>query len=475
MTIEELHEAVDRNWNKHLSETRRVLRIPSVSATGEGIQETADAIEDMLSKMGTKTGQFRATRKSHPLVHGQLDVGAKRTVAIYGMYDVQPPGKLEEWDYPPFGATIVKKKPYGEILVNRGAYNSKASLLGTILAVKTMVEKDQLPVNVRFLLEGEEESGGPSLPTFVRKNKTKMSDVDAGVWFDYSQDSKGDVDIALGSKGCVTFDLIAKGNENRGPMNGQVHSSVAVVVESPVLRLIKALSTFIDEDQHLTIKGLWDEAGPPSKQDLELIKRLAKRFNRKLFLDDLGVKKAKTDLTDEELLRKYCFEPSVNVAGLIAGYTGEGYSTVLPDKALAKVDIRTVPNMTSKSTRKIVREHLDRYGFSDIAMTEYEDYPWSKISPEADITQASIEALRHHGKEPRVWPMMAGSAPMYIFDDILRVPHCGTGLGFGGGAHAPNEFCVVEGMRDFEKSAITTFWKYEEIASRDNGGRNSKK
>lgn len=466
MTIEELHKDIDRNWGKHLSETRRILRIPSVSATGEGIQDTADEIDKMLSELGAKTKQFKANKDSHPLVYGHLDVGAKKSLAIYGMYDVQPPGDLDEWDHPPFGATIVKKKPYGEILVNRGSYNSKASLVGTVLAVKTMVDKDQVPVNAHFFFEGEEESGGLSLPTFIRKNKARLSDVDAGVWFDYSEDSRGDVDIALGSKGCVTFDLIAEGNENRGPMKGQVHSSVAVVVESPVLRLIQALSTFVDENQNPTIDGIWDDARPPSKRDLELIKKLAKRFDRKAYLAEIGVKKAKGELSDEELLRKYLFEPSVNVAGIIAGYTGAGYSTILPGRALAKVDIRTVPDMTIEKTRRIVRAHLDRHGFADVEMHSYEDYPWSKIPLEADITQASINALKRHGKDPRIWPLMAGSAPLYVFDEILGIPHCGTGLGFGGGAHAPNEFAVVRGMKDFEKSAITTFWEFAEISSR---------
>lgn len=465
MTIEELHKEIDKNWSKHLSETRRILKIPSVSATGEGIQDTADTIEEMVSGFGAKTKQFKATRKSHPLVYGKLDVGARKTLGIYSMYDVQPPGDLDEWDHPPFGATIVKKKPYGEILVNRGAYNSKASLVGTLLAVKTMVDKDQVPVNLHFFLEGEEESGGLSLPTFVRKNKSKLSCIDAGVWFDYSEDSKGEVDVALGAKGCVTFDLTAEGNENRGPMKGQVHSSVVVVVESPVLRLIRAISTFVDEDQNPTIKGLWDDVRPPSKQDLELIKKLTKRFDRKAYLAEIGVKKAKMEGTDEELLTKYLFEPSVNVAGLIAGYTGEGYSTILPGKALAKVDIRTVPDMTIEKTRKVVRDHLDQTGFKDVKMHSYEDYPWSKIPLEADITQAAIEALKFHGKDPRIWPLMAGSAPMYVFDEILGIPHAGTGLGFGGGAHAPNEFAVVRGMKDFEKSAITTFCKYAELAS----------
>ena len=466
MTIEELHREIDKNWSKHLSETRRILRIPSVSATGEGIQKSADAIDEMLSKLGVRTKQFRATKASHPLVYGHLNVGAEKSLAIYAMYDVQPVGDLDEWDHPPFGATIIKKKPYGEILVNRGSYNSKASLVGTTLAVGTMVDKDQLPVNLHFFFEGEEESGGQSLPTFIRRNKAKLSGIDAGIWFDYGEDSRGDVDIALGSKGCVTFDLIAKGNENRGPMNGQVHSSVVVIVESPVIRLIKALSTLVDENQNPTVKGLWEHTVPPTRQDRELIKKIVGRFDRRALLEDFGVKKVKVEGTDEELLTKYIFEPSVNVAGLIAGYTEEGYSTILPDRALAKVDIRTVPNMTNEGTRKAVRDHLDLHGFPDVTMTRYEDYPWSKVPLDSVIAQASIEAMRYHGKDPRIWPMMAGSGPMYIFDEILGIPHCGTGLGFGGRAHAPNEFAVVKGMRNFEKSVVTTFCKYAEFAGR---------
>jgi acetylornithine deacetylase/succinyl-diaminopimelate desuccinylase-like protein len=466
MSIEQLHRDIDKNWAKHLDITRKVLRVPSVSSSGEGIQDTADTMERMLRELGAKTSQFRASKKSHPLVYGHLDVGAKKTGAMYGMYDVQPIGDPNAWDYPAFGATIVNKKPYGEILVNRGVYNSKASLVGTLLAVKTMLDRDEMPINLHFLLEGEEESGGPSLPTFVRKNKSRMADADAGFWFDYSEDSKGEVDLSLGFKGCVTFDLISEGKKRGGPGDGPVHSSVAVILESPVHRLIKAISTLVDDNQDPAVDGMWDEVEKPSKQDMKLVKDLSKRFDGEEYLRECGAKRFKVKGSNEDIITKYCFEPSLNVAGMITGYTGEGYSTILPDKALAKIDIRLVPNMTMKGTRKLVRQHLDRRGYKDIEITKYEDYPWSKVSFKEDITQACIEGLRYHGKEPKVWPISAGSAPMYIFDQILGIPHGGTGLGFGGRAHAPNEFAVVSKMKDFEKSAITVMHKYAEISAR---------
>ncbi len=466
MVIEQLHREIDRDWAKHLRITREILRIPSVSSTGEGIQETADALEKLLKGMGAKTKQFRATSKSHPLVYGHLDVGAKHTGAVYGMYDVQPIGDPEAWEQPPFGATIVKKKPFGEILVNRGVYNSKGALLGSTLAVQTMLDKGELPVNLHFLLEGEEESGGASLPTFVKKNKKLLSDADAGFCFDYSEDSNGQVDIALGIKGCVTFDLIAEGKDRGGPSEGPVHSSVSVILESPVIRLVKALSTLFDENQDPAVDGMNEIVRKPTAQELELTRKLSKRFDMKGYLEECGAKKFKVKGTEEEILRKYLFEPSINIAGLLSGYTEDGYSTILPDKALAKVDIRVVPDLTTEGTRELVRKHLDQRGFTDIKITRYPDYPWSKVPLEADITQAYIKGIKFHGKDPKIWPMMAGSAPMFIFDDILGIPYGGTGLGFGGRAHAPNEFAVVSTMKDFEKSVVSIFCKYDEVASK---------
>ncbi len=463
MTIEELHKEIERVWPKHLEETRRILRVPSVSMTGEGIQDTADVLEDFLDKMGAKHGQFRSTRRSHPLVHGHLDVCAERTVLMYGMYDVQPIGDLEEWDHPPFGATIVKRKPYGKVLINRGAYNSKASLAGTLLAIRTMLEKDSLPVNVRFLLEGEEECGGRSLPDFVVKNKALLSKADAALALDYCENSKGVPQVCLGLKGCVYFDLIAEGKARGGP-TAEVHSSDAVWMESPVWRLVHAISTMVDCDQQPAVDGLWDDVRGPDKEDLKMIRKLSKMFDPKGYLKDSGVERFKLKGSSEKLLRKYMFEPSVNIDGLIAGFQEEGTKTVLPPSATAKIDIRIVPDMTIEGTRRKVMAHLRRRGFTDIRMRNYEDYPWSKTDAGTPIARACIDAMRSHGKEPEVWPMIAGSAPFYVFDEILGVPWGSAGLGRGGRAHSPNEFAVVEGMRRFEKSVVTIFWKYKEHA-----------
>ncbi|UCE90739.1 MAG: M20/M25/M40 family metallo-hydrolase [Methanobacteriota archaeon] len=464
MSIESLHAEIDRLWPKHLSETRRMLRIPSVSMTGEGIQETAEALSEMLSEMGTKARLFRAGPKSHPLVAGRLDVGAKRTGIVYGMYDVQPVGDLEAWDHPPFEATIVRKKPHGEVLINRGVCNSKGSLVGNLLAFKTMLDKGELPVNLEFVLEGEEELGGPSFPKYIHKNKAKLSKADFALGLDYGENSKGVPMIALGLKGCVYFDLTVRGSERGGPTKGEIHSSDAVIVESPVWRLVKALNTLVDEDQDPAVDGLWDSVREPSEEDLALLKKLVKVFDAESYAGDIGVKRFKVKGSKQKLLRKYLFEPSLNIDGVIAGYTEEGTKTVLPDSAKAKIDVRLVPDMTIEETRAKIMAHLRRRGFTDIEMRNYEDYPWSKVSVNETISQASIAAMRYHGKEPEVWPLTAGSAPFYLFDQVLGIPWGGAGLGHAGRPHAPNEYAVVKGMKDFEKSAITLVCKYVEMA-----------
>lgn len=466
MSLEELHREVDKRWSSHLAETRKLLRMPSVSMTGEGIEESAEAVADIISRLGVKPKMFRGSKDSHPLVAGYLDVGAEKTGILYGMYDVQPVGDLDEWDHPPFGATVVKKKPFGEILVNRGVYNSKGALAGMLLAIETMLDKDQMPLNMHFLIEGEEECGGVSLPRYVMKNRDRLSKADVAFGFDYSENAEGVPVVSLGMKGIVYFDLISEGNrETGGPMEGEVHGAEASWIHNPAWRLVQALSTLVDEDQRPTVDGIWDDVKAPDADDIELIKKVAPKFNPRSYLKDLGVPKFKRKGTKQELITQYLFEPSLNINGITSGYTGPGTKTVLPPVAVAKVDIRTVPDMTIEGTREKVMAHLRRRGFTDIRMRTYEDYPWTKVSPREDISQACVEAMRYHGKEPEVWPMMAGSAPFYLFDQVLGVPWGGVGLGFGGKAHAPNEFAVVGGMKDFEKSMVTVLVKFVEISS----------
>jgi acetylornithine deacetylase/succinyl-diaminopimelate desuccinylase-like protein len=463
MALQGLLKDIDKAWPNHLKRTRELLKIPSVSFTGEGVQASADAFQALIERLGVKAGQYRPSRKSHPLVHGHLDVGAKHTVLMYGMYDVQPVGDLEEWDHPPFAATITRKDGR-EVLVNRGVYNSKAALTGSVLAIEAMLNRGEMPVNVRFMFEGEEELGGQSLPKYVMKNRAVLSKADAAFGFDYCENEKGVPVVTAGMKGCLYFDLIADGANQGGPPN-EIHSSDAVWVQSPVWRLMKAVSTLVDDNQIPAVDGIWDAVKGPDAEDKALIRALTKRMDLDAYKTSLGVDRFKIRGSKEELLTSYMFDPSLNICGFEAGYNDVGTKTVLPSHAEVKIDIRLVPDMKVEETISKVLAHLRRRGYSDIKVRRYEDYPYSKVAAHEDPMRATIEGMRMLGRDPEVWPMTAGSAPFYLFSDVLKVPWGGAGLGHGGNAHAPNEFAVVSTMKDFEKSVIATLWKYAEIAN----------
>jgi len=465
MPLEDLLTDIDKAWPNHLRRTRDLLKIPSVSFTGEGIRASADALQALIEKLGVKAGQYRASAKSHPLVHGYLDAGAEQTVLMYGMYDVQPVGDLELWDYPPFAATITNRRGR-EVLINRGVYNSKASLTGSLLAIETMLNRDEMPVNVRFLFEGEEELGGQSLPKYVMKNKLVLSKADAAFGFDYCENDKGVPVVTAGMKGCLFFDLITDGVNQGGPPN-EIHSSDAVWVQSPVWRLVKAISTLVDENQRPVVDGIWDTVKGPDAEDKALIKALAKRIDLDAYRDSLGVEHFKIKGSKEELLTSYMFDPSLNICGIEAGYNDVGTKTVLPSHAEVKIDIRLVPDMKVEDTIAKVMAHLRKRGYNDIKVRRYEDYPYTKVPAHEAPMRATIDGMKALGKDPEVWPMTAGSAPFYLFSDVLKVPWGGAGLGQGGNAHAPNEYAVVSTMKDFEKSVVATLWEFANQKSSD--------
>jgi len=232
---------------------------------------------------------------------------------------------------------------------------------------------------------------------------------------------------------------------------------------------MKAVSTLVDDNQVPSVDGLWDDVKAPDSEDRRLIKALAKRIDLDAYKRELGVDHFKFKGSKEELLTKYMFEPSLNICGIEGGYNDIGTKTVLPSHAEVKIDIRLVPNMTVEGTMAKVMAHLRRRGYGEIKLKRYEDYPYSKIAAHEAPLKATIEGLRYLGKEPEVWPMTAGSAPFYLFTDVLKVPWGGAGLGHGGNAHAPNEFAVVSTMKDFEKSVVTTFWRYAEMDTATKG------
>ncbi|MDD4878618.1 MAG: M20/M25/M40 family metallo-hydrolase [Candidatus Nanoarchaeia archaeon] len=448
--IEKVFAGIDKNFDKHIKKVQDFLKQSSVSAEKEGIIETALMVKGMIESIGGKA-TFHGS-DDFPIVFGKLDLGKPKTLLIYGMYDVQPADE-KGWKSPPFAAEIRETSQHGKCIFARGAVNSKGSLASLFNALKEMKAHDEIPVNLKFTIEGEEEIGSPHFAAFVEKHKDELK-ADACVDFDFAQDTDKKVTMQLGVKGIITFDLIAKGGRIGGPAEKEVHSSDSAWISSPAWRMVQFLSTLVDKKEKVLIEGFYENVIPPPKEDLELLNKLAQTFDENAILREIKSLRFKYDSHGAELLQKYLYLPTLNITGVSSGYTGSGQKSVLPYKARAKMEIRLVPSQKPEEILDKFKKHIAKHGFDDIAMEDIFAYSWSKTPVSSRIVHEMIDAYRILGHEPEIWPLGAWSAPYYVFSNVLNLPFVRGGLGQGDGEHSTNEYCTIDGIKQFEKFVV---------------------
>ncbi len=463
--VDQVLKHIDEHFaDDHLDRTRTLLRQPSISADGTGMQETADMLVGWIEELGGNARKVQTDM--HPAVVGRIDAGKPYTMLLYGMYDVQPVVG-ETWMVDPFGGEIVELPGLGPSIVNRGAMNQKgplASLFNVLHAMKDAA--GELPVNIAFLIEGEEELGSRNLPAVVEECKEELK-ADACFFPFLAQTQSGKVITYLGVKGILFMEFVVRGGEWGGATERAVHGSNAVWFGSATWRLLHALTSMITPDQkHILVDGFYDDIIPPSAEDEELLAKLVNTFDPEDELVKNDVKRFKYDLTGIDLVRKYLYQPTLNIDGIISGHTTEGTKTIIPHEARAKVDVRMVPNMTPERVVQLLREHLDRHGFPEVEIHVEDMYKWSKTSVNSAPARAIMETYRTLGHEPEIWPHLAGSAPFYLFTDVLNIPVVLGGLGHGGRVHSPNEYATVAGLKDHEKSiAVFMYRLADELAA----------
>lgn len=463
MRREKIFKHIDQHYREHLDKLQEFVRQPSISAENRGVRECAKLVKSYLEDLGCKNPRLVET-SGFPVVYGHYDAGADKTIIIYFMYDTQPvddPG----WTVPPLDGRVVNMPPFGDCLVARGAINTKGELRAFLNACESIKDVgEEMPVNLMFVAEGEEELGSRHLPEFIEKNEDELKKADAVLFPSADQDQKGKVMMELGVKGIVYFELELDGKTwGYGPTQFDVHGSNKAWVDSPAWRMIQALSTMTTKDgNRVLIDGFYENALPPSREDEELLKKLEKTFDEDLVKDMMKVERFIDGTHGKEALLKYLYSPTLNINGIWGGYTGPGTKTVLPYKITAKVDVRLVPNMTVEEVIPRIRRHLDKHGFKEVKIVELEEgYGWAKTSVKHPAAQAVIKAYRELGYEPEIWPHTAGSAPFCMFNrEPLNLPFVIGGLGHGGRAHAPNEYLVVQeggptgGLCTLEKSYV---------------------
>ncbi len=467
----EAYEYIDRNLDAHLAHLQRWLRQPSVSAQNLGIAEMAEMVRADLSELGFSETEVVPT-SGHPGVWGVYDAGAERTLLVYMMYDVQPVNP-EDWESPPFEANLVQG-PHGTVLMARGATNQKGPQRAFLNAIESILAVEgTLPVNLMVLAEGEEELGSPHYPELVDHFEERLRSVD-GVFFPFNSQSPstGEMRMNLGVKGILYFEMEVHGGEWGGPSEAEIHGSFKALVDSPVLRLSQALASMTTPDGNtILVESYYEGIRPPTLEEQRLVNGVTPGWNAADMRDLLGVERFIDGLEGRDAILRLLYDVTLNVDGIWAGYTGEGVKTILPHKATAKVDSRLPPGLDPDEQLAKIRRHLDSHGFEDVVLRKLSGYPAAQTSVDDPLVQAALAVFQKWGRVSEVWPRLAGSAPFYQFTERLGKPLVFNGLGHGSGAHAPNEYMVVEpnpgsglaGLAEIEKGYVDLLYALAEV------------
>lgn len=441
-----VHAEILKRRDEALARLQHWIRQPSIAAENRGMTEGCDLMLSLAREAGFQS-VVKVPTDGHPGVFATLDAGAARTVGLYFMYDVKQVNPAE-WSSPPWEAAVVDKPGFGKALVARGAVNQKgpqAAFLAALHAFKAAGKK--LPVNLVLVAEGEEEIASPHFRQIVGRPEVAAALARTmGVFMPFAaQDADGSVTVSLGAKGVMELELVASGERwGRGPKK-DVHSSLRASLDSPAFHLVQALASLVTASGDPAIEGLTTAARPPSAAEKAMLDVAAARMNEASMRRQLGVERWIHDVPWREALERLCFAPTVNIEGLVGGYTGPGGMTVLPHRAVAKLDLRLVPDMTFEGAASALRAHLAKRGFGDIEVRVTGGYDPTTTSADAALVRAESQVYRAAGIDPLLWPRTGGSYPGYVFTGApLKLPSAHFGLGHGGGAHAPNEYYVIE-------------------------------
>ena len=418
---------VESNLDRYVAELFNLIRLPSVSPEGLGMEDCARFVCGMLRQMGAEARTVDTPL--YPIVFGSaISPGAVNTLLIYGHYDVQPAGDLSLWTTRPFEPTIRNGRIYG-----RGVADNKGQFFALMKAAECLMRtRGKLPCNVLFLLDGEEEINSPSLRPFVESHKDLLR-ADACLVSDGPRHESGRPTIVCGLKGIIELELQVKG------ANRDMHSMRAAMFPSPVWRLVHALTSLKGADGKVTIPGFYDAVRAPTRAELEAIEGIPVDAGK--IRGELGVREILNG--DAAYYRNMCFAPTCNISGIESGYTGVGSSTVLPASAFAKLDLRLVPDQEPKKILALLEDHLMSHGYDDVEIVTYGDLTPSRTPVDHPYVQLIVRAVRAAtGKEPIIYPSMGGSGPDYLFTNVLGLPSVWLPLS----SHDSNNHAADENM-----------------------------
>ena len=441
---------LDNNLNELISDLQILIRQPSVSAKNEGIEECAKLVSKILKKSGIHSEILRIKKGVAPVVYGEVKSKKNpgKTLLFYNHYDVQPVEPFDLWDDPPFSGKLKGNKIFG-----RGSSDDKGELITRIKAVEAFLKTEgDVPCNVKFLIEGEEETGSANIDSYLKKYQKKFS-CDGVIWEFGYVDSKNRPIVGLGMKGLLFVELIKEESKI------DAHSSLAVIIENPAWRLIQAVNTLRDSTGKILIKDWYKEVKPFSKKDIELLK--AEPIDENSFKKEFGIRNFVGKKRGLELKKALAGNPTCNIAGMVSGYTGQGAKTVLPSKAVIKIDFRLVPEMNPKKQIERLKMHLKKNGFGDIKIKVYH----GEAAARTDSSLPFVKNVQTSANESFGKSILnvsnAGTGPMHSFVKFLKAPCISIGSTYiFSKIHSPNEFTRIDLLKKTTKCICLIMEKF---------------
>jgi len=419
---------LDSNLRESLEELKRLCAQPSVAAQNLGMTETAQLVAAMLSQRGFSAEILETG--GHPAVYAERKGDRDKTILIYNHYDVQPAEPLEQWTSPPFSPEEREGKVYG-----RGISDDKGHFVSRLFAIDALLDQlGELPCNLKFIVEGEEEIGSVHLPKFVESHQDLLK-ADACIWEFGGVDHRDIPMQYLGLRGICYVELSVE------TADMDVHSGLGgSLFPNAAWRLVWALNSLKDQNERIRLPGFYDPIIPPTEREIELLAALPPVSQE--YKQRYGIDEFLKDFPDETALRiAGVYEPTCTICGLTSGYQGPGSKTVLPARASAKVDFRLVPGQMPAQVIQQLRQHLDQEGFQDIEIEYLGGGPAARTDPDDPFVNLMVQTSKEaYGESMQLVPMVGGSGPNYAFVNTLNLPVVTTGIGYpGGNAHAPDE------------------------------------
>lgn len=430
-----INAAVDAEMPGLISDLQALIRQPSVSAKKQGLVECANLVAETMRRAGINSEVLYLDDKSiAPIVYGEVKSRSNpdRTILFYNHYDVQPEEPLELWNDDPFSGKVDGNYIYG-----RGSADDKGELITRIKAVEYFLKKTgDVPCNVKFMVEGEEEVGSVHVEQYLNKYRDRLV-CDGVIWEFGYVDAKDRPVISLGMKGLLYVELVA-----RGPAR-DAHSSLAVLIENPAWRLVSALATMRDQNGKILIKDWYREARPFTREELGIISK--EPFDEKEFRREYGIDRFVRNAKGKDVKKALVGMPTCNIAGFNSGYIGKGAKTVLPAQATVKIDFRLVPDMVPEKQLERLKRHLKLKGFDDIEVK----FIHGEAAARTPIHDPFVRQVQQAAKETFGSAITsvssAGTGPMYSFVKVLGAPCISIGSTYMfARIHSPNEFARID-------------------------------